>query len=206
MKLIYIILIICLATFNSCMNHPKDETIVIQDSTVTPEILDDNQNEYSLSYISKRSDNDIISKLYSEAIKKNIELKQLNERIFNISSIKNDSLESYINYSNTNKNYWLTTSRYINEIQDSVLRANLSEYYREMESKYNTSVSEYELNLKRINKKTISLNDQLIMMKLIVTEPMMNNYQKNEIPNIKALETIINEYDKLIQETKQITN
>ncbi len=66
-------------------------------------------------------------------------------------------------------------------------------------------MSDYEQKLTLINEKTFFLNDQLILMKLLITESMMKNYQINEKPNIKTLENIINEYDMLIKETEEYT-
>ena len=43
-------------------------------------------------------------------------------------------------------------------------------------------------------------------MKLSITHPMIKNYQLNERPDIKVLEKIISDYDKLIKETKEYTN
>jgi len=51
-----------------------------------------------------------------------------------------------------------------------------------------------------------SLRDQEILMKIIVTEPMMANYQRNEYPNIKTMESVKRMIDSLTEDVVPYAN
>jgi hypothetical protein len=176
----------------------------------TPQVLDE-QTDYNMDYVlnsslSKRGYSDLISKLYKEALEKNGKLNELNKKINGISELENDSLQVYSKFSETNTEYWSAADSYANRIQDSILRISTVEIFRSLDSIYNAKMDKYEKKIMEIEDRRISLNDQLIVMKLFITEPMIKNYQLNEIPDIKTLESIVDEYDKLIKETEVYTN
>lgn len=198
---IYILIVIIA---NSCANPTKQQTVSNEvPLTTTPEVLT-NDSDYK-NLIPKRRDSDIISNLYKEALSKDAELNQLNEEIKNIVRIKGDSLSVYQKYAQINQDYWNRTQVYANRISDSILRKSTLEIFATLESKYKNSMSEHHRTLKNINNRTAMLQDQLILMKLLTTEPMMKNYQLNEKPDTKSMKAIINEYDRLIKESKEFT-
>jgi hypothetical protein len=201
-KLFGIILI--LISLHSCKDKTKNQINTLETQNETPQFLDEN-TDYKLSSISKRGYSDVISRLYKEALDKSLKLNELNEKISEISEVKNDSLEEYYKFSQTNANYWATADKYANQIQDSILKASTIEVFKTLDSTYKAKMNGYEQKLIEIEKKTLSLNDQLILMKLFITEPMMRNYQVNEKPNIETLESVIDSYDKLIKETEAYT-
>ncbi len=189
----------------SCSDNSTEKTSNQASGNETPEALNKNAFEQDISSISKRYRSDIISELYNEALENNPELKELNTRINRMGVVKNDSLKLYAKYANTNKNYWIAVNNYINQLNDSILKESVTEAFTEFENNYTLKVAEHESSLDTINKKSISLNDRLLLMKLMITAPMMMNYQKNELPDIESLKKLIKEYEKLIKETKQYT-
>jgi hypothetical protein len=187
-------------------NNTSESVVGLQqeETNETPQVLENNDDYKSLS-TSKRYDSDIVSKLYKEAIEKSSILEQLTDDIDNMGQLKKDSLEDYANFSRINKNYWITVNKYINQLQDSVLKESTLEIFETLEDKYKIKMSGHEEKLIAIREKTLTLNDQLILMKLFITEPMVKNYQMNEFPDIKTLESVINKYDELIEETGEYT-
>lgn len=190
---------------NDTNKGKSPEDIIFQeDINQVPESLEEKSDD-GLSYFSKRYKSDIITKLYDEAMSKNAKLKKLNDEIYKMSQIDNDSLSEYSKYLDTNNNYWRTANRHINQLQDSVLKKSTLEIFEALKLKYEANLSDYEHRLITINKKAILLNDKLILMKLFVTQPMIQNYQEKKKPDVKTLENIIKEYDRLIEETKEYT-
>ncbi len=59
--------------------------------------------------------------------------------------------------------------------------------------------------MNELDKRASLLSDQVILMKLILTQSMISNYQRNELPEIKPLESMIKNYDDLIEQTKEYT-
>lgn len=201
MRLIKYSIILILVLVMSCNDENRDEDL---NNTLneTPEILDETPDPYSKS-ISRRYSSDIISKLYFEALEKSEVLNELNDKINNIGNTKNDSIESYVNYDKINNDYWKSANKYIEQIEDTELRASTLDIFKILESEYKTKVLMHEEKLAEINQRTISLNDQLILLKLSITKSMIKSYQINELPDINTLENIIKEYDALIKETKE---
>jgi hypothetical protein len=183
---------------NNKNNEPGEE--IIQDQT--PEIFDEKSD---IASISKRYEADIIQKLYQEALDKNQELNALNNRIIEIDNLKNDSLELYYKYINQNRNYYNTVDNYINMLNDSALKDDVNAIFEKLENEYSQSISMHERSVELTNTRTKMLNDRLILMKLFVTVPMMSNYQKNELPDIKTIKFIAEKYDTLIDATKPFT-
>lgn len=208
MKMKVIIIVLLTSFMLSCNGDPvtqnnAESPEVIQNQT--PEVLDD-KTDYGLSSISRKKEYDIISKLYKEALEKNSKLNQLNEKINGINGFKKDSLKSYSKFTANNDRYWLSVKQLIRNINDSILKETTEETFDLLEKNYRSQMSAYEEKLESINEKSISLKDQLILMKLFVTAPMMKNYQVNELPSIKSLENINQEYDQLIKESEEFIN
>lgn len=172
----------------------------INNTNETPKALTEEKDSFS-----KRGKSDLVEQLYSEAMEENDNLSKLNDDINKMRALKQDSLSSYNHFTQTNNSYWSSAKRHINRLQDAELKQSTLQNFQLLETNYKTDLSEYAQKLKTISTKTNSLDDQLTLMKLYVTEAMMKNYQKNEKPNIKSLENIIKKYDQLIEETKKYT-
>jgi hypothetical protein len=200
MKIIYSIsLVFSLLFICSCSdNRVKDEPAVIQHQT--PEVLDDSKAD--LSSVSKRYSSDIVQDLFNEAVSKNSELQKLTNRINTIGEIKADSLKPYSVYLQNNDMYWSSANRYISQISDSVLKNDLKEIFKNMEINYKAAISKHSFLMEKLEGKEKMLNDYEILMKLSVTIPMISSYQKNELPAINTLNSLVGIYDTLINDTR----
>lgn len=191
-------------TIVSCnFKNDKIEEQTVQDQT--PELLDNTNNDNKTGSFSKRYKSDIIQQLFEEAKNKDPKLKDITLRISEINNAKTDSLESFNIYNQNNDRYWSSVDNYINQLSDSSIRKEMKEVLNKIESSHKKRMSQHNLAVEKINSRSIILNDQTILMKLFVTERMMNNYQLNELPDIKKLNSIIYSYDTLINETKAYT-
>mgnify|MGYP003689084079 FL=1 len=91
-------------------------------------------------------------------------------------------------------------------MQDSTIKKSTREVFKNLRTNYQKEMSPYEQKIASITEKGIILNDQLILMKLIVTSTMMKNYQVNEKPEIETLNNLIKEYDKHIKASEEYSN
>ena len=198
-KYTFIILIIFLA---SCNSTPSTITTVSEEST--PEVLDN--SSYDLSILSKRGQKDIITALYEEALEKDADLKNPNDRIENISLQKNDSLADYFKYIHTNNRYWNSTANYIGSIQDSTLKNEISKHFKDLETAYLQRMENYFQMIENINEKEITKNDKSILIKLLVTESMIKNYQLNKKPNLTDLKKVNQSYEDLLKDMDSFFN
>lgn len=200
--------IVCLAVLMiGCTNAPVGGQDGTPAPIETPDVLQE-EKSYSSSNGSKwRGDYaDIIAKLYSEALEDNKGLAKLNTLIVGMDQIKRDSLKAYQTYSNNNDDYYNVAQSYASEIKDSIVRKATMSLFANLQNQYKTAVSEFDSLLADITVAQNELNDQLILMKLFVTKPMIEVYQKNELPAIKALESVLTELKRLTKESEQFTS
>jgi len=203
MKLYSIIILSVTLSVFSCDESGK--SVNQQNQNQTPEVFNESELEQEISSVSKRYWDDIVSKLYDEALENNAKLHKLDDDINEMHHITNDSLKLYRKYASTNSNYWSTANNYIEQLSDSLLRISSKEFFKQFEIAYSHKILKHKAVLDTINKRSVLLNDKLIIMKLLISASMMENYQSNELPDIETMRRLVSEYDKLIKETTEFT-
>lgn len=192
----------------SC-NQRTEPTEPENSETATPEVLleeDKPSRSIDVSYIKgRRYEKDIVSELYEEALEKDAALKALNDKIVLMPGVQNDSLRAFSNYKSQNLDYWEDTKSYISQIEDETLKASTAKAFEELEKAFYNKIAAHENAKKTLNQKATALQDRFVVMKLMITQSMMNNYQNNEFPDIESMKGLIKEYDKLINEAEQMS-
>ena len=173
--------------FANCSN---DITEAEELDNETPTALEEKSN-FAMSSYKDRSYSDIIERLYLEAVEKNKTVFGIDSSIVRANQYHIDSLKAYHKYVTINEDYWETANRYIAEISDTVARKSIKKVF-----------DNAELNYCDAKKGLISLNDkiklekehfdnQVLLLKLAVTLPMIQNYQHNELPDTIPLKEIL---------------
>lgn len=194
-----LILIIVMLAVVACSNSKSDpEAPLVQNET--PATLDE-----SKVVISKRYNSDIVDELFVEAANINPKLKDLAAQIENIAQLKIDSLQAYNKYAQTSDRYWASFDNYINQLNDSSIKNELKSIVRILKEKHESEIANHEKAIRVLNDRVKTLNDYEIVMKLIVATPMMDNYLRNELPDIKTINKLIGKYDTLIKDVKPYT-
>lgn len=170
----------------------------------TPEVLND-ERKLDISSYSKRYGTDIIQKLFDEAVENDKDLKKATSTLGRVKKLKSDSLEAYQTYMRNNQNYWNALTRYSNQLSDSTLKNDLLKLVETLKDKQSKRTLPLEELVADIDSTERILGDLEILMKIIVTEPMMNNYQRNELPNPKTLESVKQAFDRSINAVKPYT-
>lgn len=190
----------CLELSNHSNKNPQNY------EEITPNL--ENYESYSdandlMGSFSKRYSKDIITSLYEDAIKKDVGLKELNNKIENIEEIKKNDLEAYNQYTEFNTEYWRAVKKYSYQIKDSITHVKTQGFLNTLEKRYLKDELKYYKKNKLIDSLSLKLNDQYILIQLAVTAAMMENYRKNEHPSIEPLDNLIKKYEALIEETKE---
>lgn len=201
MRILYVLVIS--AVLCSCLpNGQKVNEPLPQNQT--PEVFEENVADVNLRSFSKRYGSNIIEELYQEAMDKDKHLDLLNTHISDLSKLRADSLKMYQTYKLNNERYWNSVDRYLAQLTDSTLRHSFRSHFDQMKKDYEQGISsrvKLETNIEALD--TI-LRDQHVLLKLMVTAPMMKNYQSNELPSLKPIENIITQYDTLIEQSHEI--
>lgn len=201
MKSLLLILIIAF-TFLSCNQTPRNEEVTPE----TPKALQENSSkEYSL--LSKRGSNeDLVESLYSELVDKTPELKDLEKRIGYLNEARVDSVQDFNNFNQKNNSYYSAAEQRVSHITDSLLRDKMRSIITNSQSKYNAQIAKHNSLIEILNSKAIKLQDLHIILKLVKTLTLIEKYQKENIPNTKSIEKVINEFDKTMQKVDSLTN
>jgi len=191
-SLIYIFLIILI----SCSHKTKQDEI---DYGTTEELQQ--QNADVMSFKSNRGNN-IVEHLYGEAIEKDPTLKSLENQMLKINNSIQDSLLEFNEYVEYNNLYYQSAQSYIHSLRDSLKRKKLLTYFNDSKEKLEIKIDEQGKVHGKISELNNDLRDQHTIMKLIVSEKLIDAYQNKE-PKIETLQSIDEQLKNLISESKK---
>lgn len=184
---------IIVLTLVSCNNNrtqdkPKQET---------PKALEDKSSSYEI--ISKRGYDDLVEGLYNELVSKNIDLKQLEDKIDELNKSKDETIKVFDKFNEKNQSYFSSADRHISEIKDSLLRDQMKILIANNLTKYNSSIARHKELLKNIGAKNLTISDLHNILKIVKTLPLIKKYQSDNLPNTKSFEGFIKRQDETIK-------
>ena len=184
---------IIVLTLASCNNNrtqdkPKQEI---------PKALEDKSSSYEI--VSKRGYDDLVESLYNELVSKNIDLKQLEDKIDELNKGKGDTTDLFDKFNGKNQSYFSSADRHIAEIKDSLLRDKMKVLIVNNLTKYNSSIARHKELLKVIESKGLTISDLHNILKIVKTLPLIEKYQKDNLPNTKSIEGFIKRQDEVIK-------
>jgi hypothetical protein len=188
----------------SC-NSTGPTKVVQPENDAVPELFE--KQESSVSSFSKynsRGDN-LIENLFEEAREKDPHLDQLVKNIEEFDSYAYQQLIKMDQYSKNNEKYWKSVAYHISQIKDSVLQKQMQSSFNTLENQFQKQSQDIKHAQELLDQKTVAMKDQLVIMKLMVTQPMMYQYQKQEKPSVKVFDKVIYHLDSLVNQTKPYT-
>ncbi len=184
----------------SCNNKRKQES----PKKEIPKALEVNKSSIEIRYL--KSYDDLIESLYSELVNKNMDLKEVEERIDKLKSSKKDSIDVFDNFINKNQSYFSSANSQIEGISDSVLRNRMRNLIEGNMTKYNSSIVKHNELLKMIETNNLTVSDLHRILKIVRTLPLMEEYQKENLPGTNSLEGYINRQDEAIKLAETLSN
>jgi hypothetical protein len=197
-----LLLSISIFTLISC-NQKKQQQVPAPE---TPKALqEDGSAEYSL--LSKRSGREnLVESLYAELVNKTPELKDIEKQINYLDEARTDSVENFKDFNEKNKDYYTDAVQHSANITDSALSSRIKLMISNSQLKYNSQIAGHNNLLTILNSKNIKLQDMHILLKIVKTLPLIEKYQKDNIPDKKPIEKTINEFDKTIKKIDSISS
>lgn len=187
-------------SFFSCNDNSRTESKPNQE---TPKALDNTESSYAI--ISKRgSYEDMVESLYSELSEKIPELSQLEDKIENLRRSKGDSMGTFNQYNQKNQAYFSSVNGHIEQIKDAVLRDKMKALIADNLLKYNLKVSPHLDLLKAIKAKSVTLNDLQSVLKITRTLPLIEKYQKENLPSTKSILGFSKRLDETLKYTDKL--
>ena len=152
----------------------------------------------SFDYTSKRGDDDLVESLYKELVSQNIDLKKLEDKIDALQKSKGDTLNLLNQFTEKNQSYFNSVDDHISGIQDSLLRDKMKALIANNLAKYNASIVRHNELLQLIQAKNLTINDLHKILKIVRTLALMEQYQRDNLPDIRSLEGYVKRQDDVI--------
>jgi len=197
-----ILLPLCILVFLSCTSRKENRTTAQAD---VPKALQDNK-ESSLISISKRGsyDHDLVEELYKEKVKSTPALRAIETLIDKLNHAEDDSLQVYDEFKAKNQQYYSSATSHLNSIKDSLLKKEIESVIERNTMGYNNRISGLHDLVSNLNGKSGSADDRHTILMILISLGMMNEYQGKNLPSPKSIESVINDYNGLIQKMDSV--
>lgn len=179
-------------TFVSCENKriqdlsKKEAPAALEEKSAAEEIM------------SMRGRGDLVDRLYEELVERDVVLKRLEVQIEELNDSKRDSIESFDKFDGKVKAYFSASERYVSEIKDSLLRNKVKLLLANNLKNYNSQMAKQNELIKVIAEREMTISDLHNALKIVKTLPLIEKYQKDNLPGIKPLEGFIKQQDQAI--------
>jgi len=200
MKKILIPLIVLILI--SCTPRKENKTRPQAD---VPKALQENK-ENSFVASSKRGydDHDLVKKLYEEKVKSTPQLLAMEKLIDKLIDSQNDSLEAFNDFKSKNQLYYGSAKNHLNLIKDSLLKKESENVIEKSSIAYRNKIWGCENLTSVLNNKSGSADDRHSALMILISLGMMKEYQEKNMPSPKSIESVINDYNSLIQKMDSV--
>lgn len=173
-----------------------------------PNVPDAYENHGIVSDISslKRGYSDLITTLYNDILKKNKDLKALEDSVEKLKNVTFKKTNNINNFFENNQDYYNAAFARIEIIQDSVLREKIFDQLSENENTFNSKTKKLTELLGDISQKQAELNDYYTSLKILITMKQNEDYQNNNLPDTNTISGLKSEYFKIIKTIKEKIN
>lgn len=158
------------------------------------------QTDNSYSELRKGRYGDLVDQLYADLVKQSTDLKQLDARLEDLDEQKRDSTAAYSKFDQQNESYYDAAQRRAGAIGDSVLRTQVLAIVKQSSQRYSGITSRNESLQSTLNEKTRAIEDSHEALKVLLTLPVMQQYQKEHLPSTKSMEDLLREMEELKKE------
>lgn len=171
----------------------------------TPKALQD-KNLSEIDMISKRGSDDMVESLYAELVNSDLKLKNLEKDIEELKEQKTDSLKLFTKYNGRSVSYYESANNHLNQIQDSSLRFKTKLILKNSRNTYDHNISAFTTMIGNLDDKDVSLDDLHAILKIIITLPLIEKFQKENYPSTIPLDKVLKEYEKTIKRIDTVVN
>ncbi|WP_264523541.1 hypothetical protein [Flavobacterium sp. N502536] len=185
------IVILSILTLISC--NKTEPTHKVQKNQI-PEAL---QEQTTISIGRYRSHDDLSEEIYQELVSNSIELKTLESELEKFNP--KDTLNLFDNYNEKSEDYYRYADSKVNLIRDTILKNKILNVLEKSNEKYIQKTTELNQLLKTIYQKRKAISDYHTALKIILTIPVMEKYQNENIPKKSSFEKVIKNQNALIE-------
>lgn len=148
---------------------------------------------------------DLVDELYFQAVKQNNNLEAIEEDIEKFYKRKSEAMEKYNSFTVYNNRYYSDARANANNIADTSTRKKAVEIITKGETRYRSKLAGWESVIASLSKNEKELTDLHTLLKILVTEPIMEKYQQNNLPDSNKASEVNDDLKKVIQKIKELT-
>jgi predicted transcriptional regulator len=148
---------------------------------------------------------DLIEDIYLELVDNTPALRKLEEDLDAFRPKPDDLKAKFNQFDYKSNNYYNSANNKALTIKDSLLKKKIIGLITSSNNKYSSKTSELNSLLKQITNNDTSLNDHHSVLKIVLTLPIIEKFQDNNMPNHKEFKDLINQQEKLILRTDSLT-
>ena len=175
------------------------ENETINRSTEEPKAFE----ETSIEIGRFRKGGDLVDDLYQELVDKSPELKALENELSEVNP--RDTTNIFYTYDQKSDDYYNSVESHISGIRDSVMKQKMINLIKKSQDKYVAQKADIENLVNTNNKKRTEITNYHTALKIILTIPLIEEYQKQHLPNKSPFEKVIEKEKQLLDKTKSIT-
>lgn len=146
---------------------------------------------------------DLVGQLYEDLVNKSPELKNLEEDLQGLNP--RDTIEIFNNYDRKSDFYYRAAEANAEGIRDSILKKKILNLISSSATKYDTKKAEVQNLVSTINQKRTEITNYYTALKIILTLPLIEKYQKDHLPQKSPFEKVIEKENQLLEKVKQNT-
>lgn len=164
----------------------------------TPKALK-GSGEYEIESFRWSAKVNLVQELYSELSAKTPELKKLNEDVKALLEKQQNLYGKFDEYDGKSTSYYGNANSFAGSVADSTLRARMQQLINASKQKYEGLTAELNALNKQIAANNSSIADQHTALKLVLTLPLMEQYQKQHLPAKKDYKDAIATQNKTLK-------
>nr|WP_199000111.1 hypothetical protein [Flavobacterium sp. ASV13] len=150
-----------------------------------------------------RSQSDLSEEIYNELVSNSIELKKLEDELDKFNP--KDTLSLFNDYDRKSEDYYHDAYDHANAIKDTLLKNKMLNVLENSSKKYSQKTAELNQLLKTIYQKRKDIDDYHTALKIVLTIPVIEKYQNENIPKKSPFEKVIKDQNSLIEKIKKNT-
>ncbi len=171
----------------SCGENREDQFQAKKD---TPKALQ-NSGELDVSSFKSRKGTNLVSELYQELIEKNPELRNLEDSRKEFNEKHQNYLTRFDEFDSKSKEYYRDADSYTKTINDTILKRKIEQLLIHNEEKYKNIIFGHTGLQDDLSKLSSSIEDRLIVLKVLLTLEQIEKYQKENLPDTKEALLVI---------------
>lgn len=181
-------------SFTACNKQEEKKAIE------TPAALSDEKVELK----SYNRSNDLMNELYKELVEQSPELKRLEDNLNAYYGKPNEIHQLFDTYNSKSNSFYSSAEYASTAINDSLLRQKINRILTKSKAQQEKKSAGIKALLNAIDKKDVSIKDRHVELKIMLTLPIIEKFQNENLPSQGEFKALIKEQAQLIKQTDSI--